>query len=75
VTSRQPGVGLLAAGAVTHRVDLDAAGVMIVLLSLVWGGGQLAAVRGQGSGRAFLGGDQYGDGHQAPVRGRPGGPG
>jgi len=30
------GAGLLAAGAVTHRVCLDAAGVVIVLLSLVW---------------------------------------
>jgi hypothetical protein len=30
------GAGLLAAGAVTHRVYLEAAGVMIVLLALVW---------------------------------------
>jgi len=30
------GAGLLAAGAVTHRVYLDAAGVVIVVLSLVW---------------------------------------
>ena len=30
------GVGLLPAGAVTHRVYLEAAGVVIVLLSLVW---------------------------------------
>ena len=30
------GVGLLPAGAVTHRVYLLAAGVVIVLLSLVW---------------------------------------
>jgi hypothetical protein len=30
------GAGLLAAGAVTHRVYLEAVGVMIVLLSLVW---------------------------------------
>jgi hypothetical protein len=30
------GVGLLPAGAVTHRVYLQAAGVVIVLLSLVW---------------------------------------
>ena len=30
------GAGLLAAGAVTHRVYLEAAGVVIVLLSLVW---------------------------------------
>ncbi len=30
------GVGLLSAGAVTHRVYLEAAGVVIVLLSLVW---------------------------------------
>jgi Protein of unknown function (DUF3040) len=30
------GAGLFAAGAVTHRVYLDAAGVVIVLLSLVW---------------------------------------
>ena len=30
------GVGLLTAGAVTHRVYLEAAGVLIVLLSLVW---------------------------------------
>jgi hypothetical protein len=29
-------VGLLSAGAVTHRVYLEAAGVVIVLLSLVW---------------------------------------
>ena len=29
-------VGLLSAGAVTHRVDLEALGVVIVLLSLVW---------------------------------------
>jgi Flp pilus assembly protein TadB len=29
-------IGLLAAGAVTHRVYLAAAGVVIVLLSLVW---------------------------------------
>jgi hypothetical protein len=30
------GVGLLPAGVVTHRVYLQAAGVVIVLLSLVW---------------------------------------
>ena len=30
------GIGLLPAGAVTHRVYLVAAGVVIVLLSLVW---------------------------------------
>ena len=30
------GVGLLSAGAVTHRVYLEGAGVVIVLLSLVW---------------------------------------
>jgi hypothetical protein len=30
------GVGLLPAAAVTHRVYLEAAGVVIVLLSLVW---------------------------------------
>jgi len=30
------GAGVLAAGAVTHRAYLDAAGVVIVLLSLVW---------------------------------------
>jgi Protein of unknown function (DUF3040) len=30
------GAGLLAAGAVTHRIYLDAAGVVTVLLSLVW---------------------------------------
>ena len=30
------GIGLLPAGAVTHRVYLEAVGVMIVLLSLVW---------------------------------------
>jgi Protein of unknown function (DUF3040) len=30
------GVGLLAAGAVTHRLYLEAAGVVIVLLSLAW---------------------------------------
>ena len=30
------GVGLLPAGAVTHRLYLEAVGVVIVLLSLVW---------------------------------------
>jgi Protein of unknown function (DUF3040) len=30
------GVGLLPAGAVTHRVYMEAVGVMIVLLSLAW---------------------------------------
>ncbi len=30
------GAGLLPAGAVTHRVYLEAAGVVIILLSLVW---------------------------------------
>ena len=30
------GAGLLAAGAVTHRVYLGAAGVVVVLLTLVW---------------------------------------
>jgi hypothetical protein len=30
------GVGLLSAGAITNRVYLEAAGVVIVLLSLVW---------------------------------------
>ena len=30
------GVGLLPAGAVTHRLYLEAAGVVIVVLSLVW---------------------------------------
>ena len=30
------GAGLFAAGAITHRVYLEAAGVVIVLLSLVW---------------------------------------
>jgi hypothetical protein len=30
------GVGLLAAGVVTHRIYLDAAGAVVLLLSLVW---------------------------------------
>ena len=30
------GLGLLPAGAITHRVYLEAAGAVIVLLSLVW---------------------------------------
>ena len=30
------GIGLLMAGALTHRVDLEAAGVVIVLPSVVW---------------------------------------
>ena len=41
------GAGLLPAGAVTHRVFLEAAGVVIVVLSLVW-----AAV----SGRRYVAG-------------------
>ena len=41
------GVGLLPAGAVTHRLYLEAAGVAIVVLSLVW-----AAV----SGRRYVAG-------------------
>jgi hypothetical protein len=48
------GVGLLAAGAVTHRAYLEAAGVVIVLLSLMWAVASLrryaAAVRPARSG-------------------------
>ena len=65
------GAGLLAAGAVTHRVYLEAAGVVIVLLSLVWAVAA-AAVRGRGPARAFQG--QDGDGHQAPTRADRAGP-
>ena len=38
------------------------------------GGGQLAAVRGQGPGRAFQGGDQDGEGREAPPRADQAGP-
>jgi hypothetical protein len=54
------GVGLLAAGAVTHRAWLEATGVVVVLLSLMWAVASLrrygAAVRpvrsGAGTGTA-----------------------
>ncbi len=62
------GVGLLSAGAVTHRVYLQAVGVVIVLLSPSVDGGQLGAVLGQGPARAFQGGDHDREGRQAPVR-------
>ena len=68
------GAGLLAAGAVTHRLYLEAAGVVIVLLSLVWGGDQLAAVCGWIPARAFQGGDQDGDGREAPALADQAGP-
>ena len=38
------------------------------------GGGQLAAVRGQGPACAFQGGDQDGDGHEEPARADQAGP-
>ena len=68
------GAGLLPAGAVTHRVYLQAAGVVIVLLSLACGG-RLAAVRGPGPARAFQGGEQDGEGHEASARAGQAGPG
>ena len=68
------GVGLLPAGAVTHRVYLSAAGVVIVLLSLAWGGSQLAAVPGRGPARAFRGGDHDREWHGASARPGQAGP-
>ena len=68
------GVGLLPAGAVTHRVYLVAAGVVIVLLSLVWAvvswRRYLAGVRPARSG----GGDHDREGYEAPVRADQAGP-
>jgi Protein of unknown function (DUF3040). len=49
------GAGLLAAGVVTHRVYLEAAGAAVALLALVWAVGQLAAAPGQGQARAGQG--------------------
>ena len=68
------GVGLLAAGAVTRRVYLEAAGVLIVLLSLVWAVVSWRRMRGQGPARAFRGGGQDGGGHEAQVRADLAGP-
>ena len=68
------GAGLLAAGAVTHRVYLGAAGVVIVLLSLVWA---VVSWRRYAAGcpaRAFQGGDQDGEGREAPGRADQAGP-
>ncbi len=63
------GGGLLAAGAVTHRVYLDAAGVVIVLLSLM-----RAVVSWRRYARAFQGRDQDGDGHEASAPADQAGP-
>ena len=60
------GVGLLLAGAVTHRVYREAAGVVIVLLSLVW-----AVVSGgtwPGSGPRVPGRGPRRRRHEAPAR-------
>ena len=55
------GMGLLPAGAVTHRVYLGAAGVVIVLLSLAWAvvswRRYVARVRPAGSGAGRKGAD------------------
>ena len=68
------GAGLLAAGAVTHRVYLGAAGVVIVLLCLVWAvvswRRYVAGVRPARSRAA----DQDGDGREAPARADQAGP-
>ena len=45
------GAGLLAAGVVTHRLYLEAAGAAVMLLCPGVGGRQLAAARGQGPPR------------------------
>ena len=68
------GVGLLPAGAVTHRVYLEAAGVVIVLLSLAW------AVAGwrrymAGSGPRVPGRGPRRRRARSASPGRPGGPG
>ena len=62
------GVGLLSAGAVTHRVYLEAVGVVIVLLSLVRA--VVSWRRYAARGRAALrdGDDQDGGGREAPAR-------
>ena len=68
------GVGLLPAGAVTHRLYLEAAGVVIVVLSLVWAvvswRRYLAGVRPARSG----GGDHDREGHEASARPGQAGP-
>ncbi len=74
------GAGLLAAGVVTHRVYLEAAGAALMLLSLVWAVVSWRRHRGQGparEARAHQGDQDEGTG---PVRSwpfwrRPGGPG
>jgi len=60
-------VGLLPAGAVTHRVYLEAAGVVIVL-SLAWAVVSWRRYVARVRPRAFQGGDQDGDGREAPTR-------
>ena len=57
------GVGLLPAGAVTHRAAVPGVG-----------GGQLAAARGQGPARGFRGRDHHRGGHEAPDRPHRAGP-
>ena len=68
------GAGLLAAGAVTHRVYLGAAGVVIVLLSLAGTVVSWRRYMGRVQARAFQGAGQDGDGHEAPARADQAGP-
>lgn len=63
------GAGMLVAGAVTRGVYLEAAGVMIVLLSLV-----RAVVTWRDTARAAQSRNQDGDGHEAPARADLAGP-
>jgi len=69
------GVGLLPAGAVTHRVYLEAAGVVIVLLSLAWAvvSWRRYVTRGRPA-RSRAGTKTASDGHKAPARADQAGP-
>jgi len=69
------GAGLLAAGVVTHRVYLEAAGAVVALLALIWAVvswrrhlARVRPVRAKPSAKAVKG-------QARPGPGRPGGPG
>ena len=74
------GAGLLAAGVVTHRVYLEAAGAAVALLALVWAVVSWRRHAGQGQARAGQGERQGArrrgrPGRVPAARRRPGGPG
>ncbi len=67
------GAGALAAGVVTHRLYLDAAGAAVLLLSLIWAVVSWRQARGPGAARARQGQPAAGGCWTRPGSGFPAG--